>query len=269
MMKWYYLDIYGESEAELFEKVASMGLTGVSFPREEGAHLRIYFHSLKEREMVIKALYGSFDFEVGEEDDKDWVRQVEEGYEPVRAGRFVVVPTNLTPLFIKPGMAFGTGYHSSTRIALKLIDSEVNGSFKKSVDLGCGSGILSIALYRKGIKPIFAVDNDPLALKETKENLERNGINSGVYVVGGDLLSFFKAGVKFDLVVANLVLPIFETCLSEIAGHMESNGLFVASGITVAERSHFLDLLEANSFKIVALLEEDGWIGTAAVFRGN
>ncbi|MCS7234146.1 MAG: 50S ribosomal protein L11 methyltransferase [Synergistetes bacterium] len=265
-MRWYYLDVYGESENELFEKVASMGLEGVGFPCEGKAHLRVYFYSSGERDRVAELLKSSFQVEFGEEDDKDWVRQVEEGYEPVRAGRFVVVPSSLTPIVIKPGMAFGTGYHSSTRIALKLIDNEVDKVEGLSVDIGCGSGILTIALYKKGIKPILAIDNDLLALRETRENLKRNGIEDGVLIVGGDILSFVRENVKFSLVVANLVMPLFEVCLGEITQYIEKGGLFIASGVSIAEKAPFLKLLEHYSFKIKALLEEDGWIGAAAVF---
>lgn len=264
-MKWYYLDIYGESESELFETIASMGLTGVGFPFEGKAHLRVYFYSSKEREKVAESLKDRFKLDLGEEDDRDWARQVEEGYEPIRAGNFVVVPSSLTSIIIKPGMAFGTGYHSSTRIALKLIDSEVKKVDGLSVDIGCGSGILTIALHKRGVKPILAVDNDPLALKETRENLERNGIEDGVFIIGGDILSFLKEDVKFALIVANLVMPLFESCLGEIANHLEKGGLFIASGISIAERDSFLRLLERNSFRVKTLIEEDGWIGTAAI----
>lgn len=264
-MKWYYLDIYGESESEIFETIASMGLMGVGFPYEGRAHLRVYFYSPEERENVVKSLKDRFRLNLGEEDDKDWVRQVEEGYEPVRAGNFVVVPSSLTSIIIKPGMAFGTGYHSSTRIALKLIDSEVKEIKGLSVDIGCGSGILTIALYKRGIRPILAVDNDPLALKETRENLERNGIKDGVFIVGGDVLSFLKEDIRFSLVVANLVMPLFESCLSEIAKHVEKGGLFIASGVSITERDSFLKLLENNSFRVKTLIEEDGWVGTAAI----
>lgn len=266
-MKWYYIDLYGDSEEELFNQVALLDLKAVGFPGEGKAHLRVYFSDEVERERVLRKLSGLYEFKLGEEYDRDWVKQVEEGYEPVRSGKFVIIPSNLIPILIKPGMAFGTGYHPSTRIALKLIDSEVGEIRGASVDIGTGSGVLAIALYRKGANPVFAVDNDPLALKEAKENLERNGIREGVYVLGGDLLSPFKVGFKFSLIVANLVLPLFEVSLPEIAEHTLKGGLFIASGISASERESFLRLLEDNSFEVKVVLEEEGWIGTASVLR--
>ncbi|GEM_PF-2480562 len=266
-MKWYYLDIYGDDEVELLERLALLELKAVGLPGKGRAHFRVYFSSIREREEILSKLKGVYELLLGEEDDENWALKVEEGYEPVRAGRFVVVPSTLIPIVVKPGMAFGTGYHPSTRIALKLIDSEVSEVKGLSIDLGTGSGILAIALWRKGIKPLFAIDNDPIALKEAKENLSRNGVVDGVYLLGGDLLSPFKEEVKFNLVVANLLLPLFESFLYEIASHMVKGGVFIASGVSLSEREAFLKLLESHSFEVKSLLEEEGWIGAASILR--
>ncbi len=266
-MRWYYLDFYGEDELYLIEKISSLGLTGVGFPGKKGAHLRVYFKTLSERERVRSLLEGEFRIESGEEEDKDWIREVERGYEPVRAGSFVVVPSSLIPIIIKPGMAFGTGYHPSTRLALRLIDEEIKEPRGLSLDLGTGSGILAIALHKKGVKPIIALDRDLLALKEARENFLKNDIRSGVALICSDLLSAIKGDLRFEIVVANLLFSIFEVALPEIAKHMEKGGIFMASGITTRERDRFLNLIERYGFKLISLLEEEGWIGTAAILR--
>ncbi|MCD6362556.1 MAG: 50S ribosomal protein L11 methyltransferase [Synergistetes bacterium] len=266
-MRWYYLDFYGEDEPYLIEKISSLGLTGVGFPGKKGAHLRVYFKSLSERERVRSLLEGEFRMESGEEEDKDWIREVERGYEPVRAGSFVVMPSSLIPIIIKPGMAFGTGYHPSTKLALRLIDEEIKEPRGFSLDLGTGSGILAIALHRRGVKPIIALDKDLLALREARENFLRNDVQSEVALIGSDLLSAIKDDLKFEIVVANLLFPIFEIALPEIAKHIERGGIFIASGITARERGRFLNLIERYGFKLASLLEEEGWIGTAAILR--
>jgi ribosomal protein L11 methyltransferase len=161
---------------------------------------------------------------------------------------------------IKPGKAFGTGLHESTQLALKLLEEEsLEG--KRVLDIGCGSGILSILAAKRGAKEILAIDIDPLAVEETEENAQLNKV--------GDIIKAQRGEPKdiegtYELVVANLELPIFERVLDDIVPKIGESAIF--SGIyKTGELIKFLQMLEERKLKPTKVIEKNDWYALRVV----
>lgn len=160
---------------------------------------------------------------------------------------------------IDPGMAFGTGTHETTTLCIKLLEKY---SDRKSVlDVGTGSGILSIAAKKLGVESVTAVDIDPLCVDIAKENLKLNGIKD-VSVFQGDLTKGLD--LKVDLVVANLMADLVIFLSASVKSHLNEQGIFISSGILIEKEQQVINELKKNKFEIVEILEQGEWCAIAA-----
>jgi ribosomal protein L11 methyltransferase len=200
--------------------------------------------------------------------DRNWNSSWRRFFTPQKIGRlFWVTPPWAHPppsqrrqiITIEPGMAFGTGTHATTRGCLEFIE-EVACGFKvaefSALDVGTGSGILAIALAKLGAKKVWALDNDPTALKVARENLSCNGVRANVYLSGRHLTQVRKA---FPVVVANLTA---ETII-EMAGPLErrvaSDGFLVLSGILNPKANQVLARFPPARIKMLKRKREKEW----------
>lgn len=161
---------------------------------------------------------------------------------------------------IDPGMAFGTGTHETTTLCIKLLEKYAD-SEKEVLDVGSGSGILSIAAAKLGVKSVFAVDIDPVAVEVTKENLELNGITD-VKVMQGDLLKGLD--VSADILLANLMADLVIMLSGSAYKHLNADGIFISSGILLEKQSQVLAEIEKNNFEILEILKQGEWCAIAA-----
>jgi ribosomal protein L11 methyltransferase len=179
---------------------------------------------------------------------EDWADRWRTFHAPVRAGPFWVgpswegAPADAIAIVIDPGLAFGTGAHPTTRLCLELLPTLARGSL---LDVGCGSGVLSVAAAKLGFAPVHAVDDDPLAVETTHANAERNGAEVAARVADARSAALPTAGV----VVANVALAVVEA----IAARIRASEL-VASGYLAAERPRLPD-----SWEHVETRTLDGW----------
>ncbi len=140
-------------------------------------------------------------------------------------------------VIIDPGMAFGTGHHETTRLCLQLlVDNPPQGS---ALDMGCGSGILSIASVLLGAQEVHATDIDPEALSATLENACVNACNERVHVESTKAIK--KLAARYDVVIANILAPILCDLSNELRAHVAPGGQLILSGIPLAERSHIVE----------------------------
>ncbi len=195
---------------------------------------------------------------------KDWRKF----YKPITVGDAVIIPPwedekkfeGKTVLVINPGKAFGTGLHESTQLCIALL-SELDLNGKTVLDVGCGSGILSIYAAKKGAKRVLAIDIDPMAVEETIKNAEANGVKERIEVLQGGPEAVSES---FDLVIANLELPIFKKVLKDITPKAKKEALF--SGIyKERELKEFLKMLEEKGLKAKRVEEKNGWYGIYSV----
>lgn len=272
--KQMFIDILPEPEPDDGKAVVS------SYVKEED-----YQNSLKyDIEKGLDELRAFVDVGEGRvtisvRDDQDWVNNWKKYFKPFRvADDIVIKPTwetleeeNKDDLVIEidPGTAFGTGAHETTRLCIESIRKHITKD-ASLLDVGCGSGILSIISIKLGAKAVSATDIDTEAIRATKENMEVNGIPEGaITTYNGNIIDDEALQEKvgygcYDLVVANILADIIIPLSAEIGKHMKKDGLFVSSGIIDMKREEVREALLSNGFEIVEENTLKDWVSFVA-----
>lgn len=212
--------------------------------------------------------------------EEDWATSWQKYYQPIPVGNRVYivpdwmrgepVPDGRTPLYLNPGLTFGTGAHPTTQLCLELLE-EVLQSGDKVLDLGCGSGILAIAALALGASRAVGVDIDPKAADVAFENAALNGVGPDrLSVYAGDVLSDKKLAAKLGqgqnrVVLANIVADVIIPLSAKAGEFMTPDGVFLTSGVIDGREDEVRAALEANGFAVVKHLERGGW----HAFRGE
>jgi ribosomal protein L11 methyltransferase len=199
--------------------------------------------------------------------EQDWANNWKQHYKPFDTGKkLTICPTwedkpqkcDRAVLYIDPGMAFGTGEHDTTRLMLEAMESYIKGG-EKVLDVGCGSGILSIAALLFGAKSTLGVDIDSLAVKTAIENGHINGFCPPQYkVIHGNLVDSVDG--LFDIVVANIVADAIIMLSSEIRPFLKQDGVLIVSGIIEPRESQVKAALSNNGFKLIERRQSGGWL---------
>ncbi len=203
-------------------------------------------------------------------DDEDWKDNWKEYFKPTKiSGKVVVKPTwqEYEPkedellLEIDPGMAFGTGTHETTSLCVKMMEKYMKAE-DKVLDVGCGSGILSIVGALLGSKDILGVEIDPIAVDVAKENVKLNHVDQVVKIQEGDLTK----GLDYcaDLVVANLMADLVMMLSKDVANHMVKGGIYISSGILVEKIEAVSKVIEESGFEIVEVVTDGMWSAIVA-----
>ncbi len=235
---WDYVD-----EALLAEKRGKCRVTFYLSDDEEGwgtaAQVRVALSALKKQHPEYAPLLLS----VENVADEDWENNWKQFYKPMEIGeRLLVVPEWIDPgetrrvtLLLNPGLTFGTGAHATTRLCLTALDRLIRGG-ETVLDLGCGSGILSIAALRLGAARAFACDVDPACVNVAYENAALNGIGRERYTVRAGDATTDRAlqnelGGGCDVVVANIVADVILALAARVRGLLKDGGAFLCSGV--------------------------------------
>ena len=161
-------------------------------------------------------------------------------------------------LDIEPGLAFGTGNHETTRLCLEQLENHITPE-TRVLDVGCGSGILSIASLILGAKEAVAVDIDPLAVKTAEENARLSSLPPERYhVILGDITK--KVSGRFDLILANIVADVIIRMLPDLPAFMENDAVFICSGIIGERGEEVFRALEEHGFDVISRHEDKGWL---------
>ena len=167
-------------------------------------------------------------------------------------------------LSIDPGAAFGTGTHATTRMCLSLLEKFVTPGCTL-LDIGSGSGILSIAAVLLGAKHADGVDIDPVAVKVADENAEINGISDKVSYVKGDLCG--KISGKYDVVCANIVADVIISLLQNVDTFMKDDAVFICSGIIDIRQDDVKSAFKEQGFHIIDEMTCENWRAFAVQYR--
>lgn len=228
------------------------------------------FDELKRMDVGIDL--GSLNIVVRLTDDEDWENNWKIYYKPLEIGeRLLIRPsweqaedTGRTVLSLDPGMAFGTGSHHTTRMCLEFLEKTVKDG-DDMIDLGCGSGILSIGALLLGAKQALAVDIDPIAEKIAYENAAMNDIYNDRYtVLIGDVLSDTAlqdrlCEKKYDVVAANIVASVIIELTKMVPRIIKPEGVYIMSGIIGDRLDEVLAALDENGFEVLEVREGDDW----------
>lgn len=199
--------------------------------------------------------------------EQDWANNWKKYFKPLPVGRKLLIrPTwetvedsqDRVVLSIDPGMAFGTGGHDTTRMVLEAIETVVTPE-TTVLDVGCGSGILSIAALLLGAHSAVGVDIDALAVKMAVENGAVNGFEPPRYTMKqGDLVQEISG--QFDLVVANIVADAIIALSKNIPAFLKPQGVYIVSGIIDTREDEVVQALIACGFAIRERREHGGWL---------
>ncbi len=205
--------------------------------------------------------------------DQNWMEAWKQHYKPILIGkRLVIVPAWLDspdasriPIKIDPGMAFGTGTHPTTQLCLELMEKEFDTRHpSRVIDVGCGSGILSIAAVKLGAEKVLGVDIDAGSVKNSRENADANGVGDALILDVGSV-NEIRSGqftfVKAPLVVANILAPVivrlFDAGLADL---VDDEGAIVLSGILQEQAQNVVDAGRALGLKMTEKRQMGDWV---------
>lgn len=251
---------------------------------KEGAVIKAYFpvnsflaETIDEIKNAIESLTQyDIDIEpniitVSEVDEEDWATEWKKYYHPVKVSeKITIVPCwedyekrseEEIVVVLDPGMAFGTGNHPTTVMSIQALEKFVQPG-DSVIDVGTGSGVLSIAAALLGADRVLALDLDEIAVKSAGDNCKRNKVEQIVTVQQNDLLDGIDT--EADVIVANLLAEIILRFSGQAYRNLKPGGIFIASGITAQKRETVENHLRENGFSIMETLMMEDWITTIA-----
>lgn len=198
---------------------------------------------------------------------EDWVNNWKQYFHPTPVGRRLLIrplwvddydAQGRKVLSIEPGLAFGTGSHPTTRLCLETMENYVTGG-EDVLDIGCGSGILSVAALLFGARSAFGVDIDPLAVKTAVQNAAENGFTAPQFqAVEGDLSDHVTG--QYDVILANIVADIVMRLNTQVTPFLKPGGVYITGGIIDTREPEVLASFAENGFTVLERHESDGWL---------
>ena len=238
--------------------------------------VKLELKALKQRDT--ENAFGRLEYDLKNVKEEDWANNWKQYFKPLTVGQKLLikpswesVPENETRriLEIDPASSFGTGQHNTTQLCLELIEKHLKEG-DTLLDLGCGSGILSIAAVLLGASAVKAVDIDFNSVKIARENAEKNHISVDIYsaycgniIEDDNLVS--QLGTGYNIVCANIVADVLIAMSGKFKGFLEKNGILIVSGIIDSRKDEVLDVISSLGFELIEVNEREDWV--AAAFR--
>ena len=236
-------------------------------PPPSPLHWNVCFNDGAERDRAadaIRAALPGLSIDRVDLPDEDWAARSQRALTAVRAGRFIIAPpwdlpaddVDATVIVIEPSMGFGTGHHATTRLCLRLL-SDIDISDLTVVDLGTGSGVLSMAAALSGARRVLGVDVDPDAITSAESSARLNTLPDTITFTVADFRT--DPPPSADLVLANLTGGMLVAAAAAIASLVRPGGRLILSGFDQTEAVYVLPAFEGFVERL--RLAEDGWVG--------
>ena len=258
-MQIAHIDLIEES---LLEKDRTKGIIHVYINPEENPLESTSFIAERLNALGIKHEITISDCKV-----EDWQNNWKQYFHPMPIGKKLLIRPvwednydagDRKVLDIEPGLAFGSGSHPTTQLCLETLENYIT-SDSIVLDIGCGSGILSIAALLLGARSAFGVDIDSLAVKTAKANALQNGFGDDKFtVVQGNLSD--KVNGKFNVVVANIVADIIMEFNKTVGDFLTDDGVYITGGIIESREDEVLFSFAQNGFEVTNRFENNGWL---------
>jgi len=248
-------------DGELLARDRTRSVIHIYLPQMENPEEVVFF--LKER---LSAEKIPVDITVQSIREEDWADNWKQYFKPLPVGkRLLICPTwesvpvtDRAVLSLDPGMAFGTGGHHTTRLMLEAIEETLRPG-DSFLDVGCGSGILSVAALLLGADRAVGVDIDPLAVKTAAENGRLNGFAPPQFtVLLGDLIDCVQG--TYDIIAANIVADAILGLTPAVPAFLNTGGRYLVSGIIDTREQEVAAALSAHGFRVLERKADSGWI---------
>lgn len=235
--------------------------------------LKAYFDASQEKERhAIKKEAQDKGFEVEERDvpDQDWANDWKSYFHPISIDEgLAIVPSweDYEPkeeeeiIILDPGMAFGSGNHATSFLCSRYL-REYMKQGDTVIDIGCGSGILSLVAVKSGAEKVIAVDLDPQCMIATEENAQKNNMLDSIDTREGDLFSVVTESA--DVVVSNIFAEVIIGMLHDVKHHVKPGGIYIASGILKEKLQDVMDALKGEGFELLDDKTDGDWSAVAA-----
>ena len=249
-------------DEDLLAKDRTKGIVHIYISPEENPNEAISF--LSERLNAEK-----IEFELDETlcRNADWENNWKKYFKPMPVGNKLLIRPiwedeydagDRAVIHLEPGLAFGSGTHDTTRLCLESIENYAQKG-KTMLDIGCGSGILSVCGLLLGADSAVGVDIDALAVKTAIENGKTNGFEEPQYkVLQGSLTD--KVSGTFDIIAANIVADIIVVLCKDVKKYLKPDGIFITSGIIEPRENDVLEAFASNGLEVIARHESGGWL---------
>ena len=249
-------------DEDLLAKDRTKGIVHIYISPEENPNEAVSF--LSERLNAEK-----IEFELDETlcKNADWENNWKKYFKPMPVGNKLLIRPiwedeydagDRAVIHLEPGLAFGSGTHDTTRLCLESIENYAEKG-KTMLDIGCGSGILSVCGLLLGADSAVGVDIDALAVKTARENGKTNGFEEPQYkVLQGSLTD--KVSGKFDIIAANIVADIIVILCNDVKKYLNPDAIFITSGIIEPRENDVLEAFEKNGLEVIARHESGGWL---------
>lgn len=252
--------------------VSEGSLVKAYFP--ETKNLMELIPEIKQRILALESYglsIGPNTFSIEDVQEENWASAWKKYYHPQQITRYLTVAPQWEEyepkmdgeivIRLDPGLAFGTGTHATTRLSLQGLETYIRGG-ETILDVGTGSGVLSIASSALGAGEIHAFDLDEVAVRSAKENVKMNAYAQNVSVSANDLLKGID--IPADIVVANILAEIIVPLIPDAWRLLKPNGIFITSGIIEAKKELILSELETQGFTILQVLQMKDWFAIVA-----
>ncbi len=268
-----YIEDYSDMESEA-PKIAHIDLIDEALLKKDRSRVNIHIYIAEEENAFeavefLKERLRAEGIEPTVEkngvNDSAWAENWKKYFKPTEIGnRLAICPSwesyenkeNRKILKIDPGAAFGTGTHATTSMCLEMLDEYIKGG-ETILDVGCGSGILSIAGALLGAKNAVGVDIDAQSVKVSRENAEINELTDKTEYICGNLTEQING--KFSVVCANIVADVIISLCDGIDKYMEDDALFICSGIIDLRADEVKAALQKNGFEIIKECVKENW----------
>lgn len=215
---------------------------------------------------------GECELSITEVEEDDWANSWKKYYKPTRVGKSIIIkPTweDYTPeadeivVNMDPGMAFGTGTHETTQLCVTKLEEYIRPD-DMVLDIGCGTGILSIIAGELGCRHVIGVDFDPVAVKVARENIALNNMEDKIEIREGNLLDVIAEDEKAEIIVANILAEAIIELARMIKPYLKEDGVFISSGIINDRLEAVLKTLNDEGFEVLNIEQMGEWNSVAA-----
>ena len=259
---------------ELFPEVEQSELVKITAYYPESTNIEAVIAQIKERlaELTDFGLQtGAVQLSTQELVEEDWAENWKKFYEPTRITHDLTIVPSWTDyeaqagekiIKLDPGMAFGTGTHPTTKMSLFALEQVLRGG-ETVIDVGTGSGVLSVASSLLGAKEIFAYDLDDVAVRVAQENIDLNVGTENIHVTAGDLLK--GVAIEADVIVANILADILVNLTDDAYRLVKDEGYLIMSGIISEKLDMVLEAAHSAGFFLETHMIQGEW--NALVFK--